>query len=146
MVEKKKVTLFIQCLVDSMYPEVGHAMVRLLDRLGVAVEVPLNQTCCGQPAFNSGYRTQARTAAKKFIEIFENAETIVCPSGSCVDMVKHQYPGLFEDGSFWQDRATAVSGNFTILHPILRFWITLMIFHRWWPGRDGRCDPWQYTN
>ncbi|MCP4020620.1 MAG: (Fe-S)-binding protein, partial [Desulfobacteraceae bacterium] len=109
MDKTKTVTLFIQCLVDSMYPEVGHAMVRLFERLEILVDIPLNQTCCGQPAFNSGYRKQAKIAAKRFIEIFETAEVIVCPSGSCVDMVKHQYPGLFKTGSPWQKRAKKVS-------------------------------------
>ncbi len=109
MGEKKPVTLFIQCLVDSLYPEVGEAMVQLFENQNIPVDIPVEQTCCGQPAFNSGYRRQARAAAKHFIEIFENAEVIVCPSGSCVDMVKHQYPGLFKQGSSWQQRALNIS-------------------------------------
>ncbi len=109
MDKNKTITLFIQCLVDSLYPEVGQAMVTLFKKLDIPFEIPLNQTCCGQPAFNSGYRKEAAKAAKRFIEIFENAEIIVCPSGSCVDMVKHQYPILFKDGSLWQERAKAVS-------------------------------------
>ena len=111
MAKDKKVTLFIQCLIDGMYPHVGHAMVRLFEKLGVGVDIPLNQTCCGQPAFNSGYRKEATIAAKKFIEIFESSHVIVCPSGSCVDMVKHQYPVLFDKGSSWQKRAKNVSGK-----------------------------------
>lgn len=106
-----KITLFIQCLVDSIYPQVGHAMVQLLEKLGMQMDIPLQQTCCGQPAFNSGYRKEAAIAARKFIETFEDADVIVCPSGSCVDMVKHQYPGLFAHGSSWQERAKKVSGN-----------------------------------
>lgn len=105
----KPVTLFIQCLVDSMYPEVGQSMVRLFENLNIPVDIPLDQTCCGQPAFNSGYRREAAIAAKRFIAIFENAQVIVCPSGSCVDMVKNQYPGLFKDGSAWQKRALGIS-------------------------------------
>ncbi len=92
-----KVTLFIQCLVDSMFPEVGDAMVEVFNRLGVPMEYPGSQTCCGQPALNSGYRMEARAAAKRFIEIFSDAERIVCPSGSCVHMVQHHYPELFDD-------------------------------------------------
>lgn len=111
MCKNKTVTLFIQCLVDSIYPEVGLAMVRLFENLGIPVECPSDQTCCGQPAFNSGYRGEARVAAKRFIEIFESAEVIVCPSGSCVDMVKHQYPALFDDDPRWQKRAEAVSSK-----------------------------------
>lgn len=111
MNQNKPVTLFVQCLVDSLYPEVGEALVRLFDNLKIPIHIPLNQTCCGQPAFNSGYRRQAATAAKHFIEIFEHAQVIVCPSGSCVDMVKHQYPGLFEQGSSWQKRALGISSK-----------------------------------
>jgi L-lactate dehydrogenase complex protein LldE len=105
----KPVTLFIQCLVDGMYPEVGEAVVRLFENLNIPVDIPIDQTCCGQPAFNSGYRREASIAARRFIEIFEKARVIVCPSGSCVDMVKHQYPFLFKDDPAWQRRALAVS-------------------------------------
>lgn len=111
MEKEKKVTLFIQCLIDGIYPQAGFAVVQLFEKLGIGVDIPLKQTCCGQPAFNSGYREQARTAAKRFIEIFESARVIVCPSGSCVDMVKHQYPVLFKEGSSWQERAKKVSGK-----------------------------------
>lgn len=106
------VTLFVQCLVDALYPETGQALVDLFQRLDIPLDIPLNQTCCGQPAFNAGYRNEAKKAAKHFIDVFEHAETIVCPSGSCVDMVRHQYPGLFEPGTRWHDRALAV-GNKT---------------------------------
>lgn len=109
MANDKPVTLFIQCLVDGMYPEVGEAVVRLFENLNIPVDIPIDQTCCGQPAFNSGYRREALIAARRFIEIFEGARVIVCPSGSCVDMVKHQYPFLFKDDPAWQKRALAVS-------------------------------------
>ena len=105
------VSLFIQCLVDVMYPEVGVAMLRIFDKLDIPVDCPTNQTCCGQPAFNSGYRQQARTAARRFIEIFENKEVIVCPSGSCTTMVRHHYPQLFGGEPDWQQRAQAVAGR-----------------------------------
>ncbi|MGD2272224.1 MAG: (Fe-S)-binding protein [Desulfobacterales bacterium] len=107
--ENKKVTLFIQCLVDSIYPEVGEAMVTVFNKLGIALHFPLDQTCCGQPAFNAGYWREARMAARRFIEIFEKAETIVCPSGSCVHMVKHHYPELFKNQPEWLTRAQNVS-------------------------------------
>ena len=74
MDENKTVTLFIQCLVDGIYPEVGEAMVHIFHKLGLSMTCPTQQTCCGQPAFNSGYRREARTAAKRFIEIFETAD------------------------------------------------------------------------
>jgi L-lactate dehydrogenase complex protein LldE len=106
---KPKVTLFIQCIVDSVYPQVGQSMVRVLDHLGVSMHYPPDQTCCGQPAFNSGYRSEARAAAKRFIEIFEDAETIVCPSGSCVSMVRNHYVDLFENDVRWLERARHVA-------------------------------------
>jgi L-lactate dehydrogenase complex protein LldE len=105
----ERVTLFIQCIVDGVYPEVAEAMVRIFDCLGIAVDYPTGQTCCGQPAFNSGYRTAARKAARHFIEVFEQAPTIVCPSGSCVAMVRHHYTELFTDDPAWRARAAAVA-------------------------------------
>jgi L-lactate dehydrogenase complex protein LldE len=108
MVPVKKITLFVQCLVDGLYPEVGEAMLTLFRRLGIGVHCPMDQTCCGQPAFNAGYRKAARVAARRFIEIFKDAEWIVCPSGSCVNMVKNHYPELFEDDAAWAERAKRV--------------------------------------
>jgi L-lactate dehydrogenase complex protein LldE len=108
MAQSSKVTLFVQCLVDSVYPRVGEAMVRVLERLGLTLDCPSGQTCCGQPAFNSGYHSAARSAARYFIETFEHADTIVCPSGSCTDMVRHHYAGLFADEPDWQARARRV--------------------------------------
>ena len=103
------VTLFVQCLVDGLLPEIGVAMVRILKKLGVALDYPADQTCCGQPAFNAGYRGEARRAARHFIKVFENAGWIVCPSGSCVHMVREYYPLLFEKDPEWQQRASSVS-------------------------------------
>jgi L-lactate dehydrogenase complex protein LldE len=103
-----RVTLFVQCLVDSLYPEVGEAVMVLFSRLGLSVTVPVDQTCCGQPAFNAGYRQAATAAAKQFIDIFADAEVIVCPSGSCVSMVRHHYPDLFESDGKWFDRAVRI--------------------------------------
>lgn len=90
-----KVSLFVTCLVDNLYPQVGEAMVRVLDRLGVEVVFPTGQTCCGQPAFNSGYVDEARAAAKTLVDAFEDAEYVVSPSGSCTGMVHHYYGELF---------------------------------------------------
>jgi L-lactate dehydrogenase complex protein LldE len=104
----KQITLFVQCLVDGLYPEVGEAMLTLFRRLDIQVNCPMDQTCCGQPAFNAGHRKAARVAARRFIEIFEDAEWIVCPSGSCVNMVKNHYPDLFEESAAWAERAKQV--------------------------------------
>jgi len=103
------VTLFVQCLVDGFQPEVGEAVVRILEALGTRVDYPANQTCCGQPAFNAGYRKAARKAARHFIGVFEASRWIVCPSGSCVHMIRRHYPLLFEREPAWRQRAEAVA-------------------------------------
>lgn len=92
-----KVSLFVTCLSDSIYPQVGEAMVRLLARYGVIVDVPKGQTCCGQPAFNSGYWKEAKEVAITLLEAFEDSDFVVSPSGSCTGMIAHYYPKLFED-------------------------------------------------
>lgn len=111
MSAKPTVSLFIQCLVDSMYPDVGDAMVSIFDRLGIPLDYPAGQTCCGQPAFNSGYRKEAARAAGRFLDIFESTEVIVCPSGSCVHMVKHHYPELFADDEKQLERAKEIGAK-----------------------------------
>jgi L-lactate dehydrogenase complex protein LldE len=107
----KTVTLFIQCLVDGIYPEAGEAVVKIFRKLDIDLICPTTQTCCGQPAFNAGYRREAGVAAKRFIDIFETAQVIVCPSGSCVTMVRHHYPQLFEDDDPWLQRAKQVAAK-----------------------------------
>ena len=91
-----KVSLFITCLSDAIYPRVGEAMVRLLAKYGVALEFPKVQTCCGQPAYNSGYWDEARATAKTILEAFEDSDFVIAPSGSCTYMI-HHYPDLFKD-------------------------------------------------
>jgi len=92
-----RVLLFGTCLVDTFFPEVGEATVRLLRRFGVDPVFPKGQTCCGQPAFNAGYDADARSVARHFLSVFDGADPIVTPSGSCAAMVKHHYPELFRD-------------------------------------------------
>ena len=93
-----RVSLFVTCLVDLVYPEVGERTVALLERLGCEVTFPAGQTCCGQPAFNSGYPDDARRVADRFLLAFSGAEgPIVAPFGSCVHMVRHHYPRLYAD-------------------------------------------------
>ncbi len=99
----RRVALFVTCMVDMIYPAVGMATAELLERLGVEAIFPPEQTCCGQPAFNAGYRDEARTLAERFIDIFEplirsgQVDAIVAPSGSCATMTSHFYPVLFEE-------------------------------------------------
>jgi L-lactate dehydrogenase complex protein LldE len=89
-----RASFMVTCLADMFYPEVGERIVRLLRRLGVSVEFPPGQTCCGLPLFNSGYHHEAREVARRTLRIFGDAEHVVVPSGSCAWMVKHEYPGL----------------------------------------------------
>jgi L-lactate dehydrogenase complex protein LldE len=100
-----KAYIFITCLVDTFFPEVGESLVKVLNDLGVEVDFIEEQTCCGQPAFNSGYQKDARVVAERFLSIFEKALNndpnkdiyIVCPSGSCTSMVKVFYEELFKN-------------------------------------------------
>ena len=93
----KRVSLFVTCLVDQFYPEVGQATVKLLRSLGVEVDFPPEQTCCGQVALNGGYRTHAAAAARRFVQVFRDAEAVVAPSGSCVATVHAHYGALLRD-------------------------------------------------
>ena len=92
-----RAALMITCLGDMLFPDTGVSIVRLLRSLGVTVEFPAGQTCCGLPLFNSGYHPEAAAAASRLIEIFKDAPYVVVPSGSCAWMVKHEVPGLLKD-------------------------------------------------
>jgi L-lactate dehydrogenase complex protein LldE len=92
-----KVSLFVTCIVDQLFPNVGIAVADVLERLGYKVEFPEAQTCCGQPAFNSGYREDARRVARHFLNVFGKAEYIVVPSGSCTSMVSHHFADIFQN-------------------------------------------------
>lgn len=111
MANSKRVALFVTCLVDQVLPEVGIATVKLLRRAGCQVEFPASQTCCGQPFFNSGFREEARRLAQRMVEIFEPYDYVVAPSGSCVGMVRAEYPHLFEHDAAWRERARGLAGK-----------------------------------
>ena len=100
-----KVSLMVTCLGDVFFPDVGVATVRLLKRLGIEVDFPQAQTCCGQPHFNSGYHDEARKLASHTIAAFANGQTVVTPSGSCAAMVKLEYPHLLHNDLVWHGRA-----------------------------------------
>jgi L-lactate dehydrogenase complex protein LldE len=100
-----KVSLLVTCLGDVFFPDAGEATVRLLRRLGVEVDFPPAQTCCGQPHFNSGYHADARALAKHTIRAFAGDRLVVTPSGSCAAMIKCEYPELFHDELVWHGRA-----------------------------------------
>src|SRR5947208_719446 len=100
-----KVSLLVTCLGDALFPNVGVATVRLLRRLGVEVNFPASQTCCGQPHFNSGYHDDARALARHTIAALAGTDLVVVPSGSCAAMVKLEYPELLHDDPTWHARA-----------------------------------------
>jgi L-lactate dehydrogenase complex protein LldE len=105
------VGLFVTCLVDLLRPSVGFAAIKLLEAGGARVEVPLVQTCCGQPAFNSGYRADAAAIARQVIAAFERYDYVVVPSGSCAGMLKLHYPELFAADPDYAPRAEALAAK-----------------------------------
>jgi L-lactate dehydrogenase complex protein LldE len=110
LIELMRVALFVTCLVDQLWSGVGTSTVEVLRRAGCTVEFDERQTCCGQPAFNTGYRTEARRLAERFIEMYEEskAEAVVSPSGSCTAMA-HHFPALFPEDEKWRRRARLVA-------------------------------------
>ena len=104
-----KASIMITCLGEMFFPEVGVAMVKLLRRLGVTVDFPPGQTCCGMPLFNSGYHHDAALVAVRTVKLFAQAEHVVVPSGSCAWMVKTEYPGLLKDDPALRTQAEALA-------------------------------------
>ena len=92
-----RASLFITCYNDTLFPETGRAVVRLLERLGVQVDFLAAQTCCGQMHANTGFRGEAYSQAKRFVHLYREADCVVIPSSSCVAMIRDQYSGLFEE-------------------------------------------------
>ena len=90
-----RASLFVTCIVDQLYPEVGESVVRVLRRLGVDVDFPPAQTCCGQPAFNSGFWSDAKPIAERLLSTFRSEPCVVVPSGSCASMIRVFYSELF---------------------------------------------------
>ena len=106
-----RVGLFVTCLVDLFRPSVGFAALKLLEDAGCVVEVPPSQTCCGQPAYNSGDRADAKAIAQGVIAAFEPFDYAVAPSGSCAGMISRHYPALFAGDPVWEPRAVALAGK-----------------------------------
>jgi L-lactate dehydrogenase complex protein LldE len=117
---KPRVALFVTCLVDLYRPTVGFAAIRLLEQAGCLVEVPPVQTCCGQPAYNTGDRATARDLARQVIDAFGGFDHVVAPSGSCAGMIAHHYAGLFEDDPQYRAKAEALAGRTHELVSFLR--------------------------
>lgn len=108
---KPRVALFVTCLVDFYRPTVGFAAIRLLEDAGCQVEIPRLQTCCGQPAFNSGDRATARGLAIELLNAFSGYDYVVVPSGSCGGMLSHHMPSLFDDDPNLRPRADALASR-----------------------------------
>jgi L-lactate dehydrogenase complex protein LldE len=106
------VQLFATCIIEHVKPAMGLAAIRVLERLGVAVAVPPHQTCCGQPAYNAGAREDARHMARQTIDALSQSDApVVVPSGSCTDMIAHQYPALLADDPIYAAQAAALGAR-----------------------------------
>ncbi|UCE00906.1 MAG: (Fe-S)-binding protein [Chloroflexota bacterium] len=109
---ERSTQLFITCIIDTLYPQTGVAVTKVLRRCGAEVHFPQNQSCCGQPAFNAGMRPQARQMAEQTIRVLEESlGDIVIPSGSCTGMIRHGYEELFADEPEWQKRVKGVASR-----------------------------------
>lgn len=106
-----KVSLFVTCLVDQFYPQIGLSAVRILERLGVGVDFDSRQTCCGQPAFNSGYTEEARQIGCGLLDLYQDQEWIVTPSGSCCSMIKVFLPKVMSDDPHYSELARDLSNR-----------------------------------
>ena len=109
--KKRNVGLFVTCLVDVMRPSIGFAAITLLEKADCQVTVPEQQTCCGQPAFNSGDDAGTAKIAKQIIQTFEKFDYVVAPSGSCASMIKMHFPEVFQNDSKWFARSQALSAK-----------------------------------
>jgi L-lactate dehydrogenase complex protein LldE len=112
MVTSQTAQLFITCLIDSLFPGIGEAVVEVLARAGVRVNIPPDQTCCGQPPFNAGFHKEAARIARHTIEVFSGTQgPLILPSGSCAAMIRHGYSELFKDDPIWLPKAKALAAR-----------------------------------
>ena len=122
---RPRVGLFVTCLVDLFRPNIGFATISLLEQAGCSVVVPTEQVCCGQPAYNSGDTHQAHAIARQVIAAFQDVDYLVAPSGSCIGMIKHHYPGLFVTDATWHSKAQALAERsfeiMSFLHDVIGF-------------------------
>jgi L-lactate dehydrogenase complex protein LldE len=119
-----RVQLLVTCLIDQFFPDTGMSVATLLEGLGLKVEVPLDQTCCGQPAFNAGFTDEARSMARHTIDVLSASHApIVVPSGSCGDMMIHHYAALLRDDPNYGPRATALAAR---THELTKFLVDVL--------------------
>ena len=134
LAKRPRVALFVTCLVDLHRPSVGFAAIKLLEQAGCDVEVPRAQTCCGQPAYNSGDRRTARELARAVVDAFAGFDYVVVPSGSCGGMIAHHFPGLFQDDPNLRARAEALAAK---THELVQFLTDVMGVERVAATYDG---------
>lgn len=120
---RPRVALFVTCLVDLYRPSVGFAAVKLLEDAGCQVEVPAAQTCCGQPAYNSGAKPLTKDIARQVIAAFRGYDYVVAPSGSCAGMIRSHYPELFADDPEWLPKARELAGR---THELVSFLVDIL--------------------
>lgn len=135
MTSSPRVALFVTCLVDLFRPSVGFAAVKLLEQAGCRVEVPEAQTCCGQPAYNSGDRATAVALARRLVALLEPYDYVVAPSGSCAGMLRVHYPELLGDDPDWAERTRAVASR---CHELVSFLVDVMKVEHVEAALDGR--------
>ncbi|NTW04208.1 MAG: (Fe-S)-binding protein [Oscillochloris sp.] len=111
---RRRATLFVTCIVDQVYPSIGQATVTLLEAQGVEVHVPRGLTCCGQMAFNAGFRDEAYTIGGRLIEVLRGQGDVVLPSGSCATMIRHLYPELFQRSPYAEPAADLAARTYEI--------------------------------
>jgi L-lactate dehydrogenase complex protein LldE len=136
---KRRVALFVTCLVDQLRPEVGHAAAAVLRRAGCEVSFDPRQTCCAQPAFNAGFRAEATRVARHLIGVLESAEAVVVPSGSCTAMI-HRLPELFADDEAWHARAERLAARTHELSAFLVRELGVQDLGARWEGRVAWHD------
>jgi L-lactate dehydrogenase complex protein LldE len=135
MENSMRVGLFVTCLADLMRPSVAFAAVKLLEDAGCMVEVPAAQTCCGQPALNSGDNADARAIARQVIKAFAGFDAVVGPSGSCMGTLRHDYPALFANEPEWRARAEDLARR---SHELLSFLVDVLKIERVDARYDGK--------
>jgi len=133
----RPVSLFLTCLADGFLPRPAIAAVKVLEHFGCQLSFPADQTCCGQPQYNNGYHAETRVLARRMIDLFEDAETVVTPSASCAAIVRGAYPDLFDAADPWRERARRLAANTYEFVEFLdrELKVDLVAAGARWPGR-----------
>ena len=131
-----RIQLFITCMIDSLFPQVGEAVFEVISLAGAEIHFPTDQTCCGQPTYNAGYRDHAKSSAKRTIEILTRSDDpVVIPSGSCALMIRKEYLELFREDPPWQKRAQALASR---TYELSEFFVDVLGHTEFQASFDGR--------